>query len=234
MKNQYFGDRNDYFKYGLAISLAKGLPDIVRFTFIPLLTPSDHSRDGQVVNYTQGSRHKDLFLFLRSCLQGSRDIYRPRKFFRQSQVSIEYCPYRDQAEFRHSERTRYFREIPRAHLRQAVILLDPDNGLEVKSSTASSFHKYVKYEEARSVFERMGEASLLLIYQHFPRVDRLTFLGGLHARLQKEPACPPPISVWDGRIAFIVLATSTARRRKAERQLTKYATSVGGLRVFPP
>ncbi len=218
MKNQYFGDRNDYFKYDLAISLAKGLPDIVRFTFIPLLTPSDHSRDGQLVNYTQGSR----------------DIYRLRKFFRQPQVSIEYRPYRDQAEFRHSERTRYFRGIPLAYLRQAVILLDPDNGLEVKSSTASSFHKYVKYEEARSVFERMDEASLLLIYQHFPRVDRLTFLEGLHARLQKETACPPPSSVWDGRIAFIVLATSTARRRKAERQLTKYATSVGGLSVFPP
>lgn len=232
MKNQYFADKNDYFKYDLVISLANGLPDIVRFTFIPMLTPDDNSRDGQLINYDQRTRREDLFLFLHSCLEGPRKVSRLREFFRQPQVCIEYCPYGDQVEFRHSERSQYFQEIPPSYLRQAVILLDPDNGLEVKSAATKTFHRYVKYEEVRSVFHRMDKKSLLVIYQHFPRVERRKYLRELHRRLQKEIVCPPPIAIWDARIAFIGLARSPVRRRQVARRLNEYANRVEGLSVF--
>ena len=64
MKNQYFGDINDYRKYGLlrAILQASG----VRMLLAWMLTPDDGSTDGRFVSYLQNPNkwsRFDPFLF---------------------------------------------------------------------------------------------------------------------------------------------------------------------------
>jgi len=44
MKNQYFGDRNDFFKYDLVLNLIEKIVNLKCFTFIPMLTEDDDSR----------------------------------------------------------------------------------------------------------------------------------------------------------------------------------------------
>jgi hypothetical protein len=49
MKNQYFGDRNDYFKFDLLAFLCDSLPGVQRLTVLWLLTQDDGSGDGRKV-----------------------------------------------------------------------------------------------------------------------------------------------------------------------------------------
>lgn len=50
MKNQYFGDNRDLFKYDLVHKIINaryaGLPK--RFTFIPMLTENDNTKQGAI------------------------------------------------------------------------------------------------------------------------------------------------------------------------------------------
>jgi len=45
MKNQYFGDKRDFFKYDLSIELCERIP-LKQFTFIPMLTENDGTKEG--------------------------------------------------------------------------------------------------------------------------------------------------------------------------------------------
>ena len=70
MKNQYFGDRNDFFKYDLVLSLIEKIENLKCFTFIPMLTKDDGSSDGALTKY-DGSRRKELDDFLKDCIKKS-------------------------------------------------------------------------------------------------------------------------------------------------------------------
>jgi hypothetical protein len=54
VKNQCFGDRNDYFKYDLLIFLAEQLVT-KRLSVVWMLTPNDGSQDGGKVAYPWGA-----------------------------------------------------------------------------------------------------------------------------------------------------------------------------------
>ena len=43
MKNQYFGDNRDLFKYDLFLKIIQKTDSVNRFTFIPMLTPDVRS-----------------------------------------------------------------------------------------------------------------------------------------------------------------------------------------------
>ena len=68
MKNQYFGDRNDFFKYDLVLSLMEKIENLKCFTFIPMLTEDDSSRDGKLIIY-DGKWRKELDDFLKDCIK---------------------------------------------------------------------------------------------------------------------------------------------------------------------
>jgi hypothetical protein len=210
MKNQYFADRNDFFKYDLCVFLAENLPGIERFTFVPMLTADDGGGDGGKVDYPMGVGRESLYRFLRGCLMdGRREVVRLRDYFGERRFPFEYLPYGDtlEREFTHANRDSYFRQIPAVALRSAVILVDPDNGLEVKTSKPWNFHKFIRRSEARDLFDRMGRNSILVLYQHLPRVQREDYLEGLHARIREELECPDPVTVADSQIALVMIGT---------------------------
>ena len=115
-----------------------------------------------------------------------------------------------------------FDQIPPNSLQSAVILVDPDNGLEVKSSRHGNLHKYIRYSEAKGLFSRMNRDSLLVLYQHLPRVRRERYLADLHNRTQKELGCPTPVSIADSQIALVIVARDAIRRRRIEPAASEY------------
>ncbi len=186
LKNQYFGDRNDRFKYDLSIFLTSHLPGVDRFTFVPMLTPDDGSTDGSLHSYSQDGRPEELHRFLQNCVRRSwRNIYLLRGYFCAHDHPFTYSPYADQIEFRHGTREQYFDGIPAELCRSAVILLDPDNGLEVPSARPGKMNKYVKYEEVRDLSIRMGDSSVLSVYQHLPREKRVPYFDRIHRELER-------------------------------------------------
>jgi len=225
VKNQYFGDRNDYFKYDLAIFLSEQLTGIKRFTFIPMLTANDGGGDGGLIDYRQGAGRPDLYQFLKDKLKKrQRKVSHLQEYFKTNGLQFRYCPHGDtlDKEFTNNGREGYFKEIKQGHLRNALVLLDPDNGLEVKSAGPKTLHKYVKYNEAKLIYDRMDEKSVLLIYQHLPFLPRPMFIYSLIAKLQEELKSPIPLSVSDGRVAFILIAKTKDRQQELKDVVRDY------------
>ena len=222
MKNQFFGDRRDFFKYDLLLQLLDGVPFKHGLTLIPMLTPDDKSNDGRLVRYGCGGRRQDLYDFLRrSVEEGARDIRRLRLLF--ETVRHPYMPYRDDSYFTHQHREGYFAAIPAVYLKRALVFLDPDNGLEVPSMSPANAHKYVRYEEVSSLVSRMDDTSVLVVYQHLPRVNRTTFFHRVRQRIITELSIRDPLYVSDNEIAFLVMAKRTETTAVAREILTSYA-----------
>jgi hypothetical protein len=223
MKNQYFGDSNDYFKYDLLIFLADQLLEIERLSIIWMLTPNDNSGDGGKTDYRRGTGDRGLFGFLKKSLEdGTRDVVKLGEYFQKAGYRFTYCPYGETTPFVNQDRDAYFQGIQPELLKAAIVFIDPDNGLEVPSALPSTMHKYVRFEEVQALYRRMDEKSALVIYQHLPRIHRKMFLYGLAGKLHDELSCPIPISISDNQITFIIVAKTQKRREEIKELLDEY------------
>ncbi len=176
MKDQYFGDINDYRKYGLLRTIihASGLHIFVAW----MLTPDDGSTDGKFISYLE---HPDkwschdpvLFQGIKALVASgqkrrvslieSTDLFLKAKFFQ------PLVP--DTA----SGRYFWFSSLTQQAQSSDFVFLDPDNGLEVKSKA------YGKKDSSKFLYWREVEAlwnsgKSLLIYQHFIREKRINFI----------------------------------------------------------
>ena len=76
----------------------------------------------------------------------------------------------------------------------------------------------------------MGETSVLVIYQHLPRVHRKRLLYGIADRLiehlqGEKLKCPMPVSISDNQIAFIILAKDSERQAAVREAVNEYTRS---------
>jgi hypothetical protein len=129
-----------------------------------MLTANDRGGNGGLIKYRQGAGPPDLYEFLKDKLKKRhRKISYLREYFSSNGLQFRYCPHGDSLdrEFTNKDRDAYFRSIPNRDLKEAVILLDPDNGLEVKSATDRTWHKYIKFEEVKDLYHRMDESTIL-------------------------------------------------------------------------
>jgi hypothetical protein len=226
VKNQYFGDQNDYFKYNLLIYLAEELSGIRKLSIIWMLTKDDTSGDGRKIKYSKGPGDRKLFRFLRESLDaGVRDVARINDYFQEAGHGFDYCGYGAEKLLLHQDRANYFGQIPSENLSKAVVFLDPDNGLEVRSATEGTFHKYVKFEEVKSIYDGMSPDSCLVIYQHLPRIDRKYFLYNLYRDLKEYLKCPVPTSITDNQVAFLILTKEKKRQEEVGKLLREYVRS---------
>jgi hypothetical protein len=225
VKNQYFADQNDYFKYDLLISLAKQLT-VKKLSVVWMLTPDDGSHDGGKVTYSRGASDSGLYQFLQKSLHdGTRNVARIDDYFKGAGHDLDYCSYGDSETFCQSDRATYFKGIPKANLDDAVIFLDPDNGLEVQSKGKTNGDKYVKLNEVELIYNKMGKSSILVIYQHLPHVHRKFFLYSTYSKLIEKLKCPMPVSISDNTIAFIILAKDKNRQKEVRQALHEYTRS---------
>jgi predicted RNase H-like HicB family nuclease len=180
VKNQYFGDVKDYFKYGLLrCYAASGLQLGVHW----LLTRDDGSNDGRNRKYLQDASWREpdpeLYDFLQAVTQKPSGLMvsnletsglLPARYF------SEVIP--EAAAERLSAFERAGQELAGSHL----LFLDPDIGIEVRSvqygSRGSS--RYVFWSEIQAAW---GSGVSLLIYQHYPRQNHETFTAQMAAEL---------------------------------------------------
>jgi len=190
MKNQYFGDINDYRKYGLLRALQATGDGSLLVAW--MLTPDDGGRDGGFRSYLEArpiwaNHDPDLFAGLADLLRVSsqpsvslieRSQLLPRTRYHSAVVPDGRL-----------ERDGWRKELLRAASGVDLVFLDPDNGIEVPSKPVGrkGSSKYVTWQEIQALWE--GGCSLL-IYQHFRREKRHAFTQRLVSELgRRTGAC---------------------------------------------
>lgn len=193
MKDQYVGDINDYRKYALLRTLSAGGANRIGVCW--MMTPSDGGVDGGKLAYQQQpERHRDVDPELFDILAHAASAPDRRRL-----ATIEdsgaiagalyhNAPLPDDLTGRHAFMGRCAYELRNVDL----IFFDPDNGLEVSSlpKGRKNSSKYLYLDEV-AAFYASGKS--LLIYQHFPRVERSAFLERCAERLG---AAAPGASLW--------------------------------------
>ena len=212
MKNQYFGDISDYYKYGL-LRIVAGT-DKMSLLVAWMLTPDDGKTDGKFTSYLQNSeeeRRHDSALYdgIRKCLESGaqRGVHQIQKtgllpgakFYRKTVLDPR------------TERQTWFAGLQKAALGTDLVFLDPDNGIEVKSTPVGRKDscKYVYWHEIEALWD-YGQS--LLIYQHFPRKSRNIFvLDQLCALRSRTPnSCITGFST--DRVLFLLALKPNHRR----------------------
>ena len=221
MKNQYFGDRRDYFKWSLLEAMLKGVSGIVRFTNIPMLTP-DEGDEGKLTQYSAIEGHERLYQFLQRCIEQNR---RTIECLREYWPADRYYAYRETDYFCHATRAEYFDDIPSEKLRNALVFLDADIGLEVDSMTKGEGDKYIRYPEVQSLLQRMSASSVLAVYQHIGRIKRSKYYAERCAEL-KDRVGMGPIVVTNNHICFLFFAKSRDTMQETEGAAGEYSQSV--------
>ena len=175
MKNQYFGDINDYKKYGLLRSVIGATKFRVLVAW--MLTPDDGGTDGKFTGYLHRPNeyaHHDPELF-----QGLVDLITLEQ--RREVRLIEDAGLLSGAEYfsettpdSGAARNEWFDTLLDGARDADLVFLDPDNGLEVKSRPYGCVQssKYLYWREVDALW---SAGKSLLIYQHFIREKRSEF-----------------------------------------------------------
>ena len=186
MKNQYFGDINDYRKYGLLRGLAAGLGLPVGVCW--MLTDADGSADGKWIRYLrQPERYRahdpDLYDRLRGLL--TPGVERTVTHARRWQLVPGATYFEPLLGDDVLQRDAYFEQAQDALSGCPLLFFDPDNGIEVQSvrSGHRGAAKYLYWSEIKAAY---AAGHSLVIYQHFPRVERAPFVDRLVRQLRSR------------------------------------------------
>jgi hypothetical protein len=188
VKHQYFGDVNDYRKYGLLRALETETAFRVGVWW--MLTPDDGRSDGKFTRYlsqpTVWQRFdRELYDILAEVVPLSRSVgsAKTHGILHNAVLVEEFVP--DSI----TERRESFARAKRALSTADLIFLDPDNGLDVPSrpSGRTGSNKYVLRAELADLY---SAGHSLLIYQHFPREERASFIRRLGATLRSGIGAP--------------------------------------------
>ncbi len=205
VKNQYFGDINDYRKYGLLRALTN-LGEI-KTAVCWMLTRDDGRGDGGRVGYLlQPAKWRELdsqlFDYLGEVVlrRGVRNV-----------AEIENSDILPSCEFLsdivpddEEGREAYFQRLTELARGCDLAFFDPDNGIEVESKPYGrrDSSKYLYWHE----IERFWNAGhSLLIYQHFPRVERASFIEGRARELMRSTGAPEVISFRTSHVVFFLV-----------------------------
>ena len=212
MKNQYFGDINDYRKYGL---LRCFLDTGMRIGVCWMLTPPDGRPDGNKIMYLSRPdewRRRDPQLF---------DVLQTAAARKQRHVSgLERSGLLPAAKF-YSEplcddthrRVAYFNTALKALEDTDLLFFDPDTGLEVSSVPygQSGSSRYLYWREVEEAGRRGGS---LVVFQHWKRENRVSMAARLSADFARHM---PPGTVVIPIFTDFVLFLCACAPKHAER-----------------
>ena len=215
MKHQYVGDINDYRKYALLRALSLGGANRIGVCW--MLTPDDGGKDGNKLTYLdQPDRHRyfdpELFDILAHAA-GEPDRRRLQTI--EDSGAVAGALYYNETLPDDVAGRAAFMERCASEFRDAdLVFFDPDNGLEVSSLSKGrkNSSKYLYLDEVAAFYEA-GKS--LLIYQHFPRVERTAFLASCTRRLR---GVAPGCAVWaftTSHVVFLLLVHPDSPARLA-------------------
>jgi hypothetical protein len=203
LKDQYFGDVNDFRKYGLlrALAVSEGL----RLGVCWMLTEGDKRTDGNLLGYLSKPkefRHRDpeLFDWLRQIVAVEQDRRTAR---------IEGADLLGAAVFqsriltdRRGDRLEYFSDCSARLAGCDLVFFDPDMGLEVSKPRGRKLScQYLYWDEVQATFDA---GSSVLIYQHFPRQKREEYIPGIAQQLKERTGAPTVFSFHTPHVLFIL------------------------------
>lgn len=200
MKNQYFGDQTDYLKYGILREIAAAIPLGIHWT----LTEDDGSADGSRTRYLTAAsqwRHYDPLIFdalLERVRAGDRRLRLVEELGFIPEAIQCFDKWESTTQARHTSIEAFLEKLPPS----SVVFLDPDNGLEVASTRKDrpAASKYVFLDE---VFKFWDAGHSLLIYQHYPRVQRVPYVLQQLARLRPVLAGMQGAALLTSHVAFL-------------------------------
>jgi len=182
LKDQYVGDINDFAKYQLLRLCGKHFERvIVSWMLTGADGRSDGGRTGYLREIARGAADPELFEILAELVEGDRRALSAVE----ASEALPGCLFHSDAMPAGPERATYFQSLAELADQDSLIFLDPDNGFEVASvaKSAGNAERYLYWDEL-AVLRDTG--SSVLVYQHFPRVDRVEYLDRLTSRLEQE------------------------------------------------
>lgn len=185
MKNKYFGDINDYRKYGLIRAILRSN----KFNLLVawMLTSDDLNNDGKHIDYLSKPKwheydeelYKGLQYLMRNPSIRNVGLIEKTNLLPDAKYFSLKVP--DSEDTRNLWSQKLLVEANGSDL----VFLDPDNGIEVNSKPygRKDSSKYLYWREISNLWD---QAKSLLIYQHFCREKRQSFIQRLREELQKN------------------------------------------------
>jgi len=205
MKNQYFGDINDYKKYSL-LRLLSGHGQI-ETALCWVLTEDDNRTDGSKTRYLEQPEKWQnydpiLYEYLREQVldKGIRDV----SYIEQDDIIPNCRFYKELIYDAVESRENFFSGFLEFAKGADLVFFDPDNGIEIKSIPRGrkSSSKYVYWDEVKASY-LAGHS--LMIYQHFPRRPREPFLRALVHKFKDFVGAHQVFSYCTYHVAFLLI-----------------------------
>ena len=223
MKHQYFGDVNDYVKYGLLRALSGGSG--LRVGVVWMLTPDDDRPDGSRTAYWKDEawRTHDPQLFDRLAKLATRPAARDLELFRRWDLVPGAVDFDALLPDTADARVAWMVAVREALEDCPLLFFDPDNGFEIESVPFGrrGSNRYLYWAEATTAWDA-GHS--LLVYQHFPRENRDDFAARLHERAAARLPGARITSFRSDHVLFLL----ASRPEHAESLAT--ATEIAGAR----
>lgn len=203
MKHQYFGDVNDYRKYGLLRTLQRigGL----RLGVCWMLTADDDRADGGFISYLGDPnrwRFYDPELF--DCLVTAVTTGRSLENVRERNLLLGAVLFEQTVPDDRDGRARMMSASSDLLRSCELVFFDPDNGMEIASCQAGQ-KRSSKYLLLNEVIHQYKSGSSVLIYQHFRREERGTFISTMEAEFRNRTGCTSVVCFRTSNVAFFLL-----------------------------
>jgi hypothetical protein len=216
VRNQFFGDINDYHKYGLLRALS-GNGDL-KIGLCWMLTPDNGSHGGKI-GYLRDAAHWQSFddkLFAKLhdwvVVRNERDIALIEQ-------CNEVCKLLPSAKYHRlplpeakDDRQSYFAKMLHKFEGLDLLFFDPDNGLEVLSKPYKSkpSRKHIYFRELKAAFER-GHS--ILVIQFFPFQKRVEYINNRVGELKRRIGAEQVVCLRTANVAyFLALQPAHAER----------------------
>jgi hypothetical protein len=206
----FFGDSRDLFKFDLVRHIMKAFPDLASFTLVQMLTEEEPATGKKktattdlglaLKNGRAGTQNRELMEYMGRLQEIDDDIeyfHGIQSYFKKENIIVDIL-HKDT--FSHEHRVNYFNKMFEKFPANSLIFLDPDTGLEVKNPT----QRHLLFDEVKKIYDRMDHLSILMIYQHLPRVTRT---GYIEKRCRELAAVTHsrPETITDNEILFFIL-----------------------------
>ena len=221
MRNKYFGDIRDLFKFDLALWIASST--FKRMTYVPMLTKPDRKKHTGKYDYETaraGWQNHELIRLLRACVIGmdghSKDIREIVPYFQAN--GIEIAAYKDDDHLTVKSRYTYWDDLAATMLPDSLVLVDPNTGMENSNPTED----HLLHTELEALLGGLTENSILMLYQHFPMFfSHEKFLASRSDDLNKCVG-HSPLYITDNEIIFFFMARSAESEARVKGPLGHY------------
>lgn len=234
MKNQYFGDKRDLFKFDLLLDLMES-GCFRQLTYVPMLTPGESTRHGGLLPKDALRHRHELFgFFCEQRSSGVLDIRSLREYFSRGREFV-YRAYRDDRDdYSFEGRTEYFEGIGTDLIDDACILIDPDIGIQrgtIATMQRFGLDKYLFIDDLARLLERRKNA-VVIVYQHLQRNahKRLGQIEDDVMVLSQQLNLTAVPFVREGDLAFYAVARDDSLLRLAAATFYTHADKAGRLK----